>query len=74
MEMKINGFVFNSIGDLVDEPKVATLELLEDTLAQLYHQREYISASRIQRRISIILDSEMFLALSKIRPNLTLFG
>ncbi|MEZ8329158.1 hypothetical protein AB4562_04605 [Vibrio sp. 10N.222.54.A1] len=74
MEMKINGFVFNSIGDLVDEPEVATLELLEDTLAQLYHQREYISASRIQRRISIILDSEMFLALSKIRPNLTLFG
>ncbi|ENI4487313.1 hypothetical protein ABXZ88_003185 [Vibrio fluvialis] len=54
MENEINGFVFNAIGDLINEPQEPSLELLKETLGILYKQRQYISASRIQHRINVI--------------------
>ena len=74
MNKHVNGFIFNSIGELTCEPKLVTLSTLEDTLASLYRQGEYISASRIQHRVNMILDSEMYSASTEIRPNLLLIG
>ncbi|MBY7854404.1 hypothetical protein KW429_11910 [Vibrio fluvialis] len=55
MENEINGFVFNAIGDLINEPQEPSLELLKETLETLYKQQQYISASRIQHRINVII-------------------
>lgn len=54
MKNEINGFVFNVIGDLIAEPENPSLELLEETLKELYKQQQYISASRIHHRINTI--------------------
>ena len=50
---KINGFEFNSIGDLVSIPEFYTVDQLNDTRDQLYRLNEYISASRVQHLINI---------------------
>jgi len=44
----VNGFDFNSVGDLIATPKDPSLAILEDTLSKLHKQKESISASRIQ--------------------------
>ena len=54
IEENINGFVFNQIGQLLKEPKNASLELLQKTWNDLIVKKEYIKASRIQHRINLI--------------------
>ncbi|MGR5296867.1 hypothetical protein ACPV5U_19605 [Vibrio mediterranei] len=54
MQNVINGFIFNSIGDLIHEPENTCLELLKATYAALIERKQYICASRIQHRINVI--------------------
>ncbi len=54
MKKVINGFVFNSMGDLIQEPENASLELLKATYKTLIERQQYISASRIQHRLNAI--------------------
>lgn len=50
-----NGFVFNAIRDLIDEPENPSLQQLRETLDALYKQKEYIAAARVQHRINSIV-------------------
>lgn len=54
MSNRINGFVFNAIGDLVEQPENPSIETLRDTQAQLFKQQNAISASRLQPLINAI--------------------
>ncbi|EHD1697928.1 hypothetical protein M2G93_19285 [Vibrio vulnificus] len=55
MSDEVNGFVFNSIGDLLEEPENPSLELLVATRDLLLQTKSYIRAARIQHRINAIL-------------------
>lgn len=45
--MKVNGFEFNELSDLVLTPEVVTFMRLKNTYDYLIHNQEYIKASRI---------------------------
>ncbi|HAS6026877.1 MULTISPECIES: hypothetical protein [Vibrio] len=55
MNDEVNGFIFNSIGDLLEEPENPSLELLVATRDLLLQKESYIRASRIQHRINVII-------------------
>jgi len=50
----INGFTFNSIGELIDTPTTYDAALLTATYDALIKAREYISASRITQLINAL--------------------
>jgi len=43
----VNGFIFNDIGDLIEQPEAPSIDLLHETRRQLVQEGEFISASRI---------------------------
>ena len=48
---KVNGFVFNCVGELIVKPTHYGFDLLNDTLNELYRMNENISASRVEQLI-----------------------
>ena len=54
MILEVNGFKFNLMGQITQEPDLITLDILNETLLKLYEIKEYISASRIQHKINKI--------------------
>lgn len=62
--MQINGFVFNSLGDLIAEPKNPTMEILKKSMKELNSKGETIKASYIKHRIETDTDAKKRTAIS----------